>query len=117
MNALIFFFVDNKVYTTVTFSSMILGRVYAQLPDQKRSLEAAKTAFRIIERRSKIDGMSESGLKPTCLGTNGNKAFGTIHFDNVSFAYPNRQSMKVFRGLNLTIKQGQINALVGTSGK
>ena len=89
------------------------------MPDQKRSLEAAKTAFRIIERRSKIDGMSETGLKPTQLSANGNKTptFGSIYFENVSFAYPNRPSMRVLRGLNLTFKPGQINALVGTSGK
>lgn len=93
---------------------MILGRVYAQLPDQRRSLDAAKWAFKIIERRSKIDSMSESGLKPNVDSSTTNT--GLIQFENVSFAYPTRPNVKVLRGLNLTIRPGQVNAIVGTSG-
>lgn len=98
-----------RVYTTLTFSSMILGRVYAQLPDQTNSLQAAKTAFKIIERRSKIDPFSEKGIVPDKLG-------GSITFENVNFTYPNRPTVRVLRNLNLTIKNGQTNALVGSSG-
>jgi ATP-binding cassette subfamily B (MDR/TAP) protein 1 len=99
-----------RVYTTLTFSSMLLGRVYAQLPDQKNSLEAAKTAFKIIERKSRIDAFSEKGIVPK------DKFVGLIQFENVNFAYPNRPSVKVLRGLNLMVKNGQANALVGSSG-
>lgn len=110
---------------------MILGRVYAQLPDQRKSLEAAKWAFKIIERRSKIDSMSESGLRPcneyltSSLGNSRqssamltalNTSIGSIQFENVTFSYPNRPSVKVLRGLNLTIKPGLVNAIVGVSG-
>lgn len=90
---------------------MILGRVYAQLPDQQRSSEAAKWAFRIIERRSRIDSMSESGLQPSDEQIN-----GLIQFEDVSFAYPNRPNVRVLRGLNLTINPGLANAIVGVSG-
>ncbi len=39
---------------------------------------------------------------------------GEIHFDNVSFAYP--ESSPVFEGLDLTLAAGQMTALVGPSG-
>lgn len=113
---------------------MILGRVYAQLPDQRRSLEAAKWAFKIMERRSKIDSMSESGLIPNTseqqnmptnsattvtnnkANSSNNTSSSLIQFEDVTFAYPNRPNLKVLRGLNLIIKPGLVNAIVGTSG-
>lgn len=39
---------------------------------------------------------------------------GEIHFDNVSFAYP--ESSPVFEGLDLTLAAGKMTALVGPSG-
>lgn len=42
------------------------------------------------------------------------RAQGTISFDGISFAYPNRPP--VFSGLSLTIEQGEIVALTGENG-
>ena len=44
-----------RVYAMITFSSMVLGRVYAQIPNQGKARNAAKTAVKIISRKSKID--------------------------------------------------------------
>ena len=99
-----------KIYGCITFSSMVLGRVYSQLPDQKKALDGAKTAFRIIERKSKIDSFSEEGLKPDSV-------LGEIKFENVHFHYPNRPDVKILKGFNLICKKGQTNALVGPSGR
>lgn len=41
---------------------------------------------------------------------------GTVNYDRVSFAYPNRPNSKVLKGLDLNIKQGKTIALVGASG-
>ena len=98
-----------QIYACLTFSSMILGRVYSQLPDQKKARDGAKTAFRIIERKSKIDSMSEEGLKPDSV-------LGEIKFENVHFHYPNRPDVKILKGFNLTCNKGETNALVGQSG-
>jgi ATP-binding cassette, subfamily B (MDR/TAP), member 1 len=89
---------------------MVLGRVYSQLPDQKKALDGAKTAFRIIERKSKIDSFSEEGVKPDSV-------LGEIKFENVHFHYPNRPDIKILKGFNLVCKKGQTNALVGPSGR
>nr|QNH67930.1 ATP-binding cassette transporter subfamily B member 1-like protein X2 [Brachionus plicatilis] len=98
-----------KIYASITFSSIILGRAFATLPDQKKSQSAAKTAFKIINRKSKIDALSEEGLKPSSI-------VGNIRFENVYFRYPTRPQIKILNGFNLEIKNGQTNALVGPSG-
>ena len=56
-----------------------------------------------------IDSSSPDGLKPKSLE-------GNISFRNVTFAYPTRQEINVFNGLNLEIKAGQTVALCGPSG-
>jgi len=89
---------------------MTLGRVYAMMPDQKKSKSAAKSVFRIIDRKSKIDSLSEEGLKPDHVN-------GEIRFENVYFNYPNRPNVKILQGLTLDCKKGETNALVGPSGK
>ncbi|CAF0737437.1 unnamed protein product [Brachionus calyciflorus] len=98
-----------SVYALMTFSSMILGRSYSQLPDQNLASSATKTAFKIIDRKSKIDNFSEDGLKP-------GRVVGDIKFENVHFRYPNRPNIKILNGFNLEVKNGTTNALVGPSG-
>jgi ATP-binding cassette subfamily B (MDR/TAP) protein 1 len=98
-----------RVYASITFSSMTLGRVYAMMPDQKKSMSAARAVFRIIDRKSKIDSMSEEGLKPDTV-------IGNIRFENVHFNYPNRPDIKILRGLTLDCNKDETNALVGPSG-
>ena len=99
-----------RVYAAMTFSSMVLGRVYAQLPDQGKARNAAKTAIKIIDRKSKIDSMSEEGIKLD------SSIAGNIEFKDVHFEYPSRPGIRILNGLNLSIKNGETNALVGPSG-
>ena len=98
-----------RIYSSITFSSMILGRVYSQLPDQKKGRDAAKTAFKLINRKSKMDSLSEEGLRPE-------KTVGELRFENVHFFYPNRPGIRILNGFNLNVKNGETNALVGSSG-
>lgn len=97
------------VYAAMTFSSLVLGRVYSQLPDQNKARQSAKTAFKIINRKSNIDSMSEDGIRPLT-------SIGNIEFKNVCFEYPTRPDHRVLQNFNLSVKNGQSNALVGTSG-
>nr|QUF59441.1 ATP-binding cassette transporter Abcb1-like12 [Brachionus angularis] len=98
-----------RVYSTITFSSMALGRLFAQMPDTKKARNAAKTVLRAINRKSKIDSMSENGIKLKSIK-------GDIQFLNVKFNYPNRPDLSILNGLNLNLKPGESNALVGPSG-
>ncbi len=100
-----------RIYAVITFSAMILGRVYAMVLDQcKDSREATRTVFKILERESTIDNLSQEGLKPDQV------IRLEIRFENVHFSYPNRPDVKILNGLNLSIQTGQTNALVGSSG-
>lgn len=91
------------------FTIMFLGRVSVLIPDQKKSKAAAKSVFRIIDRKSKIDSLGEQGLKPNSL-------IGHVRFENVYFNYPTRPDIKIMQGFSLECKPNETNALVGPSG-
>ena len=99
-----------RVYASVTFSSVTLGRVYSMMPDQKKNMSAARSVFRVIDRKSKIDSLSEKGVKPSSIE-------GNIRFENVFFSYPNRPDVQVLNGFSLDCPRNKTNALVGSSGK
>jgi putative ABC transport system ATP-binding protein len=57
--------------------------------------------------------------QPTIHPTKGIKvksARGPIRFENVSFSYPTRPAVKIFKDLNFEIPQGTNVAIVGPSG-
>ena len=62
-----------------------------------------------MDTPSKLDPLSEDGLQPLSCG-------GEIEIKDLSFSYPSRRSIKVLKGLNLTIPAGKTMALVGASG-
>ena len=73
------------------------------------SKQAAKTVFKLIDRKSKIDSMSEDGIKL-------DNVIGKIEFKNVHFEYSTRPGIKILNGFNLSVNNGETNALVGPSG-
>jgi len=56
-----------------------------------------------------IDSSCDAGMKPSAVS-------GEIVFNDVSFAYPTRKEIPVFKGFSLTIPAGKTVALVGPSG-
>jgi len=77
--------------------------------DQEVSKEVIRRGNSTPLPKYVIDSSSDSGLKPETV-------VGNISFDNVTFAYPTRQEVKVFDGFNLEVKTGQTVALCGPSG-
>ncbi|XP_037946899.1 multidrug resistance protein homolog 49-like [Teleopsis dalmanni] len=70
---------------------------------------AAQNIFSTIQRKSAIDFLDESGLKPF-------NVVGNISFNQIRFHYPARQDVEVLQSFSLDIKAGQTVALVGASG-
>ncbi|XP_030031864.2 multidrug resistance protein homolog 49 [Manduca sexta] len=70
---------------------------------------AATTLFKLFDRETKIDSMSEEGLTPR-------RVIGDIKIDDVYFSYPSRPEIKILKGFSLNIKRGECVALVGSSG-
>jgi ABC-type multidrug transport system fused ATPase/permease subunit len=78
-------------------------------PDFTKAKKAADHIFSILDRQPPIDSSSKEGEKKLI----GN---GEIFFDQVSFEYPTRTEVKVFKELTLQIKARTTVALVGASG-
>ncbi len=93
----------------MTFSSLVHGRLYAELPDQKKAKESTKTVFKIIDRKSQIDSFSETGNTL-------DDVVGQIEFKNVDFEYASRPGVKILDNFSLNIENSKTNALVGRSG-
>ena len=75
------------------FNTLLMGMV------------AAERVFKILDKNEKI---KDSGYK---------KAYtlkGKIHYKNVNFSY--KKNIKVLKSLNLNIKPGTVNAIVGPTG-
>lgn len=65
--------------------------------------------FDTIHRFPEIDCSSDKGEKP-------DKVRGNIELQDVSFRYPSRPTVPIFKRIKLNIKAGQKVALVGPSG-
>ncbi|GBP59392.1 Multidrug resistance protein 1 [Eumeta japonica] len=65
--------------------------------------------FKLIENIPTINPLLNKGCTPTAVE-------GNVEFKNVWFHYPSRPDVQVLKGINLSVKNGQTVALVGTSG-
>ncbi|KAK9474978.1 P-loop containing nucleoside triphosphate hydrolase protein [Dipodascopsis tothii] len=96
-------------FMSTVFGSQAAGIVFSYAPDMGKARQAAANIKDLFERVPSIDTWSKLGDIPE-------NVLGNIEFSNVVFRYPSRPEVPVLRGLNLSIKQGQYVALVGSSG-
>lgn len=93
------------MYTAYAGSSMFgLSSFYSEL------MKGAGASSRLFELQDR---------QPTIHPTKGTKvvsARGPIRFENVSFSYPTRPAVTIFRDLDFEIPQGRNVAIVGPSG-
>ncbi|KAI9931254.1 hypothetical protein ASPWEDRAFT_34201 [Aspergillus wentii DTO 134E9] len=93
------------MYTAYAGSSMFgLSSFYSEL---MKGVGAASRLFELQDR------------EPTISPTKGEKvvsARGPISFENVTFSYPTRPAVTIFKDLNFEIPQGTNVAIVGPSG-
>lgn len=74
-------------------------------PDSSKAKSAAASIFSIVDRKSKIDPSEESGIKL-------DNVMGEIELRHVSFRYPSRPDIQIFRDLSLVIDSGKVNSLM-----
>lgn len=77
--------------------------------DFTRASAAAKGMFEMIDRKSKIDPLAETGKRP-------NDSDGSVRLDDVTFAYLSRLTVKVLQNFSLAFEAGKVTALAAASG-
>jgi ATP-binding cassette subfamily B protein len=92
------------VYTILVAVS--LGALTDLWADFTKATGAAERIFELIDR---TPAMGKGGARLP-------QVEGGVSFDDVSFVYPARPDAPVLRGLDLTIRPGEIVAVVGPSG-
>ncbi|MEE9438516.1 MAG: ABC transporter transmembrane domain-containing protein [Saprospiraceae bacterium] len=70
---------------------------------------ATERVQEILNRGNEVDINDSKSRKTLALS-------GDIQFRNVTFSYPTRKEMKIIKGINININEGQKIALVGQSG-
>lgn len=98
-----------RVFFALTMAAIGISQSSSFAPDSSKAKSATASVFSILDRKSKIDPSDESG-------TTLDNVKGEIQLRHVSFTYPTRPDIQIFRDLSLTIHSGKTVALVGESG-
>ncbi|KAK6932270.1 ABC transporter type 1, transmembrane domain [Dillenia turbinata] len=98
-----------KVFFALTISAVGLSQSSAMAPDSTKAKDAAASIFQLLDSKPKIDSSSGEGMTLTTVK-------GDIEFQHVSFRYPTRPDIQIFKDICLTMPSGKTVALVGESG-
>nr|AEQ19307.1 p-glycoprotein [Brachionus orientalis]AEQ19309.1 p-glycoprotein [Brachionus orientalis] len=100
------------VFSCIIFGAQSVGQASSLMPDYAKAKTAVDSMFQLFERQTKINNYESTNgitLEDKDLKTD-------ITVESVEFCYPNRPEAKILKGLNLTVKEGQRIAFVGSSG-
>ncbi|KAF8018912.1 hypothetical protein BT93_H3721 [Corymbia citriodora subsp. variegata] len=98
-----------KVFFALTISAVGVSQSSAMAPDTNKAKDSAASIFSILDSKPQIDSSNDEGI--TLENVTGN-----IELEHVSFKYPTRPDVQIFKDLSLTIPAGKTVALVGESG-
>ncbi|XP_022638881.1 ABC transporter B family member 21-like [Vigna radiata var. radiata] len=90
-----------RVLFALSMAAMGISQSGSLVLDSAKSKSAAASVFAILDRKSQIDPSDDSGLTLE-------EVQGEIEFKNVSFKYPTRPDVQIFRDLCLTIHSGKV---------
>ncbi|KAL0398392.1 UNVERIFIED_CONTAM: ABC transporter B family member 9 [Sesamum radiatum] len=98
-----------KVFFALTMAATGVSHASATAPDVNKVKDSAASIFELLDSKPKIDSSSDEGTTLASVS-------GLIEFQHVSFKYPTRSDVQIFKDLCLTIPPGKTVALVGESG-
>ncbi|KAK4897675.1 hypothetical protein LTR49_027951 [Elasticomyces elasticus] len=88
-------------FSAVIFGSQSAGTIYSFAPDMSKAKHTAAELKQLFDRKPEIDSWSTDGEVIQSME-------GSIKFRDVHSRYPTRPEQPVLRGLNLTVKPGQV---------
>lgn len=95
-----------QVFFALTMMAVGVSQSSSLARDFAKVQNAAASIFRIIDRKSKIDASHE-------VGTTLEAVEGNIELQHVSFKYPARTDVQIFRDLCLRIPSGKVHLVFG----
>ncbi|KAK7286924.1 hypothetical protein RJT34_22287 [Clitoria ternatea] len=98
-----------RVFFVLIMAAIAVSQSSTFAPNSGKAKSATASIFGMIDRKSKIDPSDESGSVLDSVK-------GEIELRHVSFKYPSRPDVQIFRDFNLAIHSGRMVALVGESG-
>nr|CAB3449617.1 unnamed protein product [Digitaria exilis] len=98
-----------KVFFALTMMAIGVSQSSSLARDFSKVEDAAASIFGLIDRKSMIDASSKEGITLATVQ-------GDIELQHVSFKYPARNDVQIFRDLCLRIPSSKTIALVGESG-
>lgn len=90
-----------QVFFGLTMAALAVSQSSSFAPDSSKAKSAAASIFGMIDRKSLIDPSDESGTTMDSIK-------GEIELRHVSFKYPSRPDVQIFRDLSLTIHSGKV---------
>ena len=93
-----------QVFFALTMMAVGVSQSSSMARDFSKVEDAAVSIFELIDRKSMIDASSEEG---TILDT----VQGDIELQHVTFKYPARNDVQIFRDLCLRIPSGTVNTV------
>ncbi|KAH9313089.1 hypothetical protein KI387_028124, partial [Taxus chinensis] len=89
-----------KVFFALSMAAAGISQSAGLSPDLAKAKSSINSVFKILDRPSKIDANDESG-------TTLDNVKGDIEFQHVSFKYPTRPDVQIFRDLCLFVHSGK----------
>ena len=93
-----------QVYYTLTLAAIGISQSSSLAPDASKAKNSAASIFAILNGKSKIDSSDASGMTIEDVK-------GEIELHHVSFSYPTRPDVQIFRDLCLAIHSGKVTCL------
>ncbi|XP_074269732.1 ABC transporter B family member 9-like isoform X2 [Silene latifolia] len=98
-----------KVFFALSVTAVCLSQSSSMAMDRTKAKDSAVSVFKILDTKPSIDSKSDEG-------TTLESVRGDIELSHVSFQYPTRPDIQIFRDLSLFIPSKKTIALVGESG-
>ena len=90
-----------QVFFALTMAANGVSHSSALAPDTTKAKNSAASIFEILDSKPSIDSSSNEGI--TLPSVTGN-----IELQNISFKYPTRPDIQIFKDLSLSIPSGKV---------